>query len=195
MTKEQTQEALVAKRIFPLTGTINWNLVTDMEKALFQMCLEDQKRKVNLLIDSGGGDAGSALGAYDFIRSLPFDVECTIIGDCHSATLTLMAACSRRKATKHSRFLFHAMRFNPDYKSTEDMEEQMRVRLDQHKIIFNQCMDVQSQAYGISKEEILKMRDVGERYDVRETGEIPAVVSAPTRTIVFDDSDLERRDT
>lgn len=171
MTKEQTQEILVARRIFPITGTINWGLVTDMEKTLFQMCLEDQKKKAYLIIDSGGGDVGSALCGYDFIKSLPFDVECTIVGDCHSATLTLMAGCSVRKATKHSRFLFHAMKFNPDYKSTEDMEEQMKVRLAQHKILFDQCLEVQHIAYTIPKEEILKMRDVGERYDVRLTSD------------------------
>jgi ATP-dependent protease ClpP protease subunit len=171
MTKEQTQEVLIAKRIFPITGRIDYGLVNDMEKALFQMCLSDTGKKVDLIIDSGGGEVTAALSGYDFIKSLPFDVECTIVGDCHSATLTIMAACSRRKATKHSRFLFHAMKFNPDYKSTEDMEEQMKVRLRQHQILFDQCLTVQHEAYGLSREEILKMRDLGEKYDVRLTAE------------------------
>lgn len=169
MTKEQSMEAFIAKRIFPITKKIENGVIADMENALFQMCLEDPRRKADLVIDSGGGDVTSALSAYDFIKSLPFNVECTIIGDCHSATLTLMAACSKRKATKHSRFLFHAMKFNPDYKSTEDMREQMEVRLRQHEIIFEQTLDVQSNAYGISKEELKKMREAGEKYDVRLT--------------------------
>lgn len=171
MTKEQTQEVLIQKRIFPITNRIENGLISEMEKALFQMCLEDQKRTGYLVIDSGGGNVDAALSGYDFIKSLPFDVECTIVGDCHSATLTLMAACSKRYATKHSRFLFHAMKFNPDYKSTEDMEEQMRVRLQQHQIAFNQCLQIQHEAYSIPKEEILKMRDAGERYDVRLTSD------------------------
>lgn len=135
------------------------------------MCLEDQKKTAYLVVDSGGGSVTSALSGYDFIKSLPFPVECTVVGDCHSATLTLMAACAKRKATKHSRFLFHAMAFNPDYLSTEDMREQMEVRLQQHKILFDQCLEVQSTTYGISKEELLRMRDRGERFDVRLTAE------------------------
>lgn len=169
MTKEQTQDALIAKRIFPITKRIESGLIGDMENALFQMYLEDPKRKANLLIDSGGGEVISALSGYDFIKSLPFEVECTIIGDCHSSTLTLMAACSKRKATKHSRFLFHAMKFNPDYKSTENMREQMEIRMKQHEILFEQVIDVQSNAYNLSKEELIAMRDMGEKYDVRLT--------------------------
>ncbi len=53
MTKDQIQEALIAKRIFPITARIDNGLITDMEKALFQMCLEDQKKKAELIIDSG----------------------------------------------------------------------------------------------------------------------------------------------
>lgn len=168
MTKEQTQEAFIAKRIFPITADIQPSLISEMEKALFQMCLEDQKKKAYLIIDSGGGSVNAALSGYDFIKSLPFEVESTIVGDCHSATLTLMAACTRRKATKHSRFLFHAMKFNPDYKSTEDMREQMEVRLKQHNILFEQTLDVQSSVYGISREELVTMRIAGEKYDVRQ---------------------------
>jgi ATP-dependent protease ClpP protease subunit len=171
MTKEQTNEILIAKRIFPITGRLENGIITEMEKALFQMCLENQKEVANLVIDSGGGNVTCALSGYDFIKSLPFPVDCTIIGDCHSATLTLISACDRRKATKHSRFLFHAMSFNPEYKSTEDMEEQMRIRLGQHKILFEQCLKVQSDAYGISVEELIKMREQGERFDVRLTAQ------------------------
>jgi ATP-dependent protease ClpP protease subunit len=171
MTRDQLQEAFIAKRIFPITKEIQAGLVSDMENALFQMCLEDSKKKAELIIDSGGGSVNAALSGYDFIKSLPFNVECTIIGDCHSSTLTLMAACSKRKATKHSRFLFHAMKFNPDYKSTEDMHEQMEVRLKQHELLFNQVLDVQEKAYNIPRSELIRMREVGEKYDVRLTTE------------------------
>ena len=171
MTREQQLEVLISKRIFPVTSRLENGLISDMEKALFQMCLEDQKQTAYLIIDSGGGDVNAALSGYDFIKSLPFNVECTIIGDCHSATLILMAACSKRKATKHSRFLFHAMNFNSNYKSTEDLQEQMEVRLRQHTILFEQTLDVQSSTYGISKEDLKEMRNMGEKYDVRLTAQ------------------------
>jgi ATP-dependent protease ClpP protease subunit len=171
MTKEQTQEILIAKRIFPITGKIENGLITDMEKALLQMCLEDQKRKAELIVDSGGGDAAIALSGYDFIKSLPFPVHCTIIGNCHSATLTLIAACERRKATKYSRFLFHAMGYTPVFSLNEDVQEQLRVGFEQSQIILNNCFEVQESAYKISRKELEQMRDVGERYNVRLTAQ------------------------
>lgn len=171
MTKDQQFEVLIARRIFPITARIDNGLITDMERALFHMCLEDQKKKVELIIDSNGGDTFVALSGYDFIKSLPFEVECTIIGDCHSATLTLMAACSKRKATKHSRFLFHAMQSSPTYKSTEDIREQIEVKIQQFTSYFEQALDVQHHAYGIAKDELLKMRKIGEQYDVRLTAQ------------------------
>lgn len=171
MTKEQILEASIAKRIFPITGRIEKGLISDMEKALFQMCLEDPNKKANILIDSGGGDVGAALSGYDFIKSLPFEVDCTVVGDCHSATLIMMPACHIRRATKHSRFLFHAMRFSHESKSTENLREQMEIRLRQNEITFEQALTIQHEAYGISKKELLKMMSIGEKYDVRLTAE------------------------
>ncbi len=82
-----------------------------------------------------------------------------------------MAACSKRKATKHSRFLFHAMQSSPTYKSTEDLREQVEVKIKQFTSYFDQAMDVQHLAYGIPKEEIIKMREIGEKYDIRLTAQ------------------------
>lgn len=171
MTKDQEREVLVARRIFPITAKIENGLITDMEKALFQMCLEDQTKKAELVIDSNGGDAAIALSGYDFIKSLPFPVHCTVIGNCHSATLTLISACEKRKATKYSRFLFHAMGYNPTFSLNEDVQEQIRVGFEQSQIILDNCFEVQSKAYGISREELGRMRDVGERYNVKLTAQ------------------------
>ena len=79
MNKDQTLEVLISKRIFPITNKIEYGLINDMEKALFQMCIEDQTKKAELVIDSGGGDAAIALSGFDFIKSLPFPVHCTVI--------------------------------------------------------------------------------------------------------------------
>jgi len=163
MTDERVQETLVSRRIFPITARIENGLINKMEKALFHMWAEDPIKVAYLVVDSGGG--------YDFIKSLSFPVECTVVGDCHSSMLTLMAACTKRKATKHSRFLFHAMGYSPDFKSTEDIAEQMKVKLEQYRVLFEQVLKLQSAAYNISKEELLKMRESGEKYGVKLTAE------------------------
>lgn len=173
MEKEELEKALVKKRIFPISGAINTDLILRMERALLEMLLESHTQKANLIIDSWGGDVDSALCGFDIIKSLPFEVHATVVGDCHSAALTLLAACPNegRKATKHSKFIFHAMKFEPSFKSTEDIEEQMKIRLEQYYIVFNDVMEVQQKAYGISKQELLEMRNNGEKYNIRLTAE------------------------
>ena len=44
MTKEQSMEAFIAKRIFPITKKIENGVIADMENALFQMCLAQRIR-------------------------------------------------------------------------------------------------------------------------------------------------------
>jgi|GEM_PF-2189222 len=171
MNKEQFNESLVSRRIFPVTGKIENVLISDMEKALFQMFLNDPSKTAHLLIDSGGGDVRAALSAYDFIKSLPFSVHCTIVGDCHSSALTLISACKKRSATKHSRFFFHAMTVNSSLNSLEDYESQVLQLLENHKIMFNQTLEIQSIAFNLKKKELIKMRKDGQRYDVRLTTE------------------------
>ncbi len=171
MNKDQTLEVLISKRIFPITNKIEYGLINDMEKALFQMCIEDQTKKAELVIDSGGGDAAIALSGFDFIKSLPFPVHCTVIGNCHSATLTLISACQKRKATKYSRFLFHAMGFNPTFSLNEDVHEQLRVGFEQSQIILDSCFEVQSKAYNLTRKELEKMRNEGERYNIKLTAQ------------------------
>lgn len=165
------RESLISKRIFPINGRIENGLISKMEKFFLEMCLDDYKKPAYLLVDSNGGDVSSAVSGYDFIKSLPFPVECTVVGDCHSSTLTIMGACEKRKATKHSRFLFHAMEHTPKIISTEDYAKQIELRVQQAKILFEQVLELQSSSYNISKEELISMREMGERYNIRLTAE------------------------
>lgn len=171
MTKEKELELFISKRIFPIIGEINKGLISDLSKALFIMCLEDVTKPIRLTLDSQGGSVSNALAAYDLINGVPCPVECTVIGSCNSAAITVLAACSKRVATKHSRFLFHAMRSGFDIISTRNIEDQVRIGIEQYQIWLDKSLEVQSSAFKISKEEILKMREYGELNDVRLTAE------------------------
>lgn len=172
-TRDQDFDLMVSRRIFPLVGVnIDFKTIPEMQKVLLRMVIADSKAPANLLIDCGGGDVNEALKAYDLIKALPFEVHCIIVGSCHSATLTLISACTKRFATKHSRFLFHAIRGNvPIIFSTEDGEEQIKSRVMHQNILTNQTLEIESKAFGISVEKLKEMRIQGERYDVRLTAE------------------------
>ena len=165
------KELLIRKRIFPLTEKITKGLITNMENSLIQMALEAPKKAVTLIVDSDGGDVRSALNGYDFLKSMPFEVNAAIIGACHSSSLTIIAGCKLRTAITHSRFLFHAMTSELTIKVTEDFEEQIKRGADNLKISYEQVLKVQSEAYGLSREQLIELRMVGDKYDVRLTAE------------------------
>jgi ATP-dependent protease ClpP protease subunit len=171
MTKELLQELCIAKRIFPLNGRIENGMVTDLEKALFQMYLENDKKPAHIIIDSGGGSVRPALNIHDFIKGLPFDVNCTVIGDCHSAALLILAACVKRKSTIHSRFLFHAMRTEDEILSTKDVERQVREIKEKQMIVFQQGLTLQSKAFGIPEEELQQIMREGQEFDIKLTAQ------------------------
>ncbi|MBP6904495.1 MAG: ATP-dependent Clp protease proteolytic subunit [Candidatus Pacebacteria bacterium] len=171
MTKELTQELCIAKRICPLTGRIENGMINDAEKLLFQMCLNDEKRPIRVIIDSGGGNVQPALGFYDFIKGLPCEFEATVVGDCHSAALLILAACIKRKATVHSRFLFHAMRTEVSIFSTKDIRKQLDELERKQTILFQQGLAIQSKAFGISESNLQELMVTGNDFDMRLTAQ------------------------
>lgn len=168
MVKEET---LIARRILSITGNIDSKNVDDIQKSLFQMALSDLKRPAHLVINSGGGSMMPALTIHDTIKGMPFEVEATVIGNCHSAALTILGACSKRRATMTSRFLFHAIRAEETIRSTEDVERQIFEMSRRVKTVFEQALKIQSLAFNISEDVIKEMMKEGQAYDIKLTAE------------------------
>lgn len=164
MRKDQEVEIYISKRIYPFTGSIDVRQVADTKRILFEMFLKDPKPSAHLFIDCVGGDVAASIALYDFIKGLPFVVNCTVIGDCHSAALIFMAACEKRYATKHSRFLFHAVTYTGSFKSTLDIGEQVKERIAEHKILFEQSLAIQTSVYRINRDELIQMQEFGEKF-------------------------------
>lgn len=171
MNIEKQKEILIRNRIYPILDKINKQAITEMEKVLFQMVIEDQRKPITLVFDSGGGDVGSALNGYDLIISMPCEINAAVIGVCHSSAITLMSACKKRCASTHARFLFHAMTSELTIKVTEDIDEQLRRGAESLKISYDQVLKVQSAAFNLSREQLIEMRILGERYDVKLTAQ------------------------
>jgi ATP-dependent protease ClpP protease subunit len=171
MTKDQREEILIRKRIIPIIGRIENNFVSDVQKMLFQISFENPKEPVHFVIDSGGGNVIPALNIYDLIKGMPFDSVATVIGACNSAALIILSACSKRRATITSRFLFHAMRTEGLIISTEDIERQVFEISRKQRIVFEQGLSVQSKAFGISEKDLKEMMTEGEKYDIKLTAE------------------------
>lgn len=167
MTKEQLVEESVSRRIIPLTGKIREGIADELKASFFRMALEDSTIPAHLVVDSGGGDIIAALSIYDIIKGIPFEVHATVVGKCHSAALLVLAACKKRRATLHSRFLFHAMRSGDEIASTKDIERQVKEIVRRQTMLKEQGIEIESKAFGIPKEELQRMMIDGEDFNIQ----------------------------
>lgn len=170
MTKEQ-EEALLKKRIVPVMGRIEKGIVADFEKMLFQLAFDKPTEPVHIIIDSGGGSVFPALTVHDLIKGMPFETIATVVGDCNSAALIIIAACKKRRATPTSRFLFHAMRTEDTIFSTEDLDRQVLETTKRLRTLFEQGLHIQSKSFGIPKEDLQSMMIEGEKFNIKLTAE------------------------
>lgn len=193
MTREQTQEILLEKRIIPVIGRIENNLVTDVQKMLFQMYFKNPKEPVHFFIDSGGGSVGPALTVHDLIKGMPFEAIATVVGNCNSAALIIIAACAKRRATRTSRFLFHAMRTEETLLSTENIESQLEQMAKRQRVVFEQGLSIQSKAFGLPEDALKEMMLHGQKFDIKLTAD-EALSKGVIHEIVekFDFFDLEK---
>lgn len=102
----------------------NWELtlageLTDKHSELVTQFVEVPARsKGTLWIDSCGGSVYAGLSIASIIQLRGLRVTAVVAGECSSAALLPLGACSERYVTPHSTLLFHPMR----WQSEEDVQ-------------------------------------------------------------------------
>jgi ATP-dependent Clp protease protease subunit len=65
-------------------------------------------KKLIILLSSPGGDTGSALAAYNFLKNIPMEITTFNMGTVDSATALIFCGGHNRYALPNSRFLLHS---------------------------------------------------------------------------------------
>ncbi len=96
-------------------------LLEDVEKCereLVEACLAaPEGASLRLAINSGGGNVYSALAIASVIELRRLKITATVLADCSSSALLVLASCRRRYAAPHASFLFHPMRWSSEEQS------------------------------------------------------------------------------
>ncbi len=101
-------DGLMDRRTVVLSGAINHKSVVDVSSRLMVMQLASTDR-INLIIDSGGGDLHPTLALCDLLTSvLTAPVRGIAIGGCASAATFVLLHCTERWGTPYSRYLIHS---------------------------------------------------------------------------------------
>jgi ATP-dependent Clp protease protease subunit len=106
-----------------------------------------------LYINSPGGSAYSAISLMTLIRLRGLHVTGVVTGECSSAALWPLAACTRRLVTHYSVMLFHPMK----WQSEEHVQLDEATEWARHFRRLEQDMDrLLAQQFGIPYEQVLE---------------------------------------
>ena len=101
-------------------STPQWELVLsgeleDKEGGLHEKLVEVPRGSRGLIyFDSCGGSAFIGLALASLIRLRGLKATAVVVGECSSAALMPLAACSERYVTSHSTLLFHPIRWQSE---------------------------------------------------------------------------------
>jgi ATP-dependent protease ClpP protease subunit len=84
-----------------ISGDVGAEMYLDLMKRL-----DKRPNRINVMINSPGGNACTALGIYDRLKQVK---DCTITanGDCSSAAMLILQSAKLRRATPHTTFVVH----------------------------------------------------------------------------------------
>ncbi len=101
-------EGLMERRTVVLRDEINHDSISELRGRLLTLQMRSTDR-INLIIDSGGGNFYSALELCDVMTNLlTAPIRGIALGACGSAATFVMLHCNERIGTPHSRFLIHS---------------------------------------------------------------------------------------
>lgn len=124
--EHETSQNLEGKGVLTLFGEIEPKCSETLRRKIFSYFIEKGKGPT-IIIDSVGGNINCALEIYDCIKAIKAPVKAFVIGQCSSAALIVLAACTERACSKNANFLFHAATYRFSLKSTfTNHEEVMR---------------------------------------------------------------------
>jgi len=153
------------KGIFFIKGKVEDKYLDYIKECILTYVLKNPRRKIFILIDSGGGSVEAALNFYDFIKGLNVDTTCIVVGKCFSAALTILAAGKRRLSLKHSKFFFHQMIMEMDIDNLCDKERCFSIKMEEYDKISEFVYELQGKEFAIEREVLVKLRSDGKDYN------------------------------
>lgn len=164
-----------------LVGEVTQQSVSELSRDLILMSNDDIQKvaqlknfstyPISLYINSYGGEAYSALGLYDIIKTSTTPIDTYAIGSCMSSGFIIFLAGEKRYAFEHTTFLIHNISASAfDSGRLQDIEEsyhQMtkldsrfeKIIIENTKITAEMMKDIKSRKYDwfISAEEALEL--------------------------------------
>lgn len=95
-------QKLSEDRILFLYGELTENLATDLVAELILKDQESKTDKITIFINSSGGEVRNVFMVYDAMKMISAPIETICIGEASDEVVLILAAGSKRMATKNS---------------------------------------------------------------------------------------------
>lgn len=102
------RKGLLSRRTVVLEGEINEESIALVQNQFLQLQMESNDR-INLIIDSGGGEAYQALALCDIMKNvLKAPIRAIVTKICGSSATFVLLHCAERLSMPHARFMIHS---------------------------------------------------------------------------------------
>lgn len=126
--------------------------VDDWEEEVVKTLLElPPKSECIFYIDSAGGSVFGALAVITLLKHRQMNATALVLGECSSAALLLLAACSKRLVTPYSTLLFHKMRWQSEKRIAAD---EAFLWAKHFEIMEKDMDDLQARLFGKGEEQV-----------------------------------------
>lgn len=100
---------LIQERIIFIDGPIDEELTNEVIAQLLYLNSVDNKKEINVYINSPGGYVDQGLAIYDISKIISAPIKTVCIGQAASMGAILMLMGKKRCATKHSQIMLHGI--------------------------------------------------------------------------------------
>lgn len=163
-----SEDILFSNREIFLTTPVDVNTCTELMKQLMILEKLDQEKEITFYINSPGGEVGSGMAVYDYIRMMKAPVRTVCIGMAASMGAMLFLAGDKREMFPHTKLMIH----DPAYGSGDMMAGKKPDELQQYVDDLRQIQDmivrIIAEKTGKSVEEICEKTRVDSYFNATE---------------------------
>ena len=145
---------LIQERIIFIDDVIDDDLANGVIAQMLYLDSLDQKRPINLYINTPGGQVYSGLAIYDIAEKINAPIRTVTMGKCCSMGVPLLLMGSERCATKRSRIMIHQVS-SAAFGSLSDM----KIDLKEADVLEQTIYKIIAEKTGKSYEQIKKDSD------------------------------------
>lgn len=167
-----------------INGTIDRSAIETTTMRLLTLAYSEKFARLNVFINSGGGDVDAGFGLIDTMMNLPIPVWTINVGEAASMGLSIFLAGERRFAFPHSNFMAHSISYDKGQDKLDEQESYLefcKLKQRQHAEYYSQ------RTKKTTKWWLAKYREADYWFDAHEAMKLGIVTDIADTAVIFNE--------